>query len=266
LPQGSFLKVSDASNHLIGIGNTRDGSVMAPQSGANFDIVQKVVTAYRSGGASAAAPNPASTGNDPGTGSTAAVPLAAGAPAPVAERIVTFTETGDAIITDPKLGKVRIKADGTEFDYPKDPRNPDAGEINVVYKGSKNGPSSGGKKFGEAAGSTIVAAFDRRRHIQTDPDKWEFQAPVGGSHTEREPFFVTGQTKDAANAAYKKLVVIANSVRITARELLEDEQAAVTAAAKTNDDELKKGAAGKSVRFAPLEFPTTKMKEFATAQ
>lgn len=151
-PLGSFLRITDLDGHMIGMAG-KDGSVIAPQSGAAFDTVKAAAYAYTHP-ANAAAP-------DPDARNRAAANLPANVPGTAtAERTVTLLPGGGAVVHDPNLkADVTFNADGTRAEFARQSQGPMGSvsqTITAVFEGGDKA-SSGADKAGKFVKGGLVA-------------------------------------------------------------------------------------------------------------
>lgn len=182
-PLAGFLRIDDLDGHMVGAAR-KDGSVIAPQSGAGFDTVKAVANAYIHS-ASAAAPDltarntaPNLPGNVPTTSPTAS-----------GERAVTLLPTGGAIVHDSSLkADVTFNADGTRAEFARQSQGPMglvSQTFTAVFEGGDQPPSEG-KKLGKFIGSGAKAVLQANNthvtsHVAMNGDEvWKVSQKTNG--------------------------------------------------------------------------------------
>jgi hypothetical protein len=193
-PMSGFLQVNDLDGHIIGMAR-KDGSVIAPQSGAGFDTVKAVAYAYShpASGATPVATNNPPPAPDPGARNTAPTNLPANVPgadskAP-AERAVTLLPGGGAVVHDPNLkADVTFNADGTRAEFTRQSQGPMGAvsqTITATFEGGDKAPSGADKagKFAKGVGVAVLQAGNARAtsHIGTNgKDVWKVSQKTNG--------------------------------------------------------------------------------------
>jgi len=193
-PMGGFLQVNDLDGHVVGMAR-KDGSVVAPLSGAGFDTVKAAAYAYThpaNGAAPAAANNPPPA-PDPAARNTAPTNIPANAPGAVspapAERAVTLLPAGGAVVHDPNLkADITFNADGTRAEFARESQGPMgtvSQTITAIFEGGDK-PSSGADKAGKAVKGGLVAVLQANNphvtsHIGTNgKDVWKVSQKTNG--------------------------------------------------------------------------------------
>jgi hypothetical protein len=183
-PMGGFLRIDDRDGRMIGAAR-KDGSVIAPQSGAGFDTVKAVANAYIHS-ANEAAPDlsarSVTPANIPATASAANATASA-------ERTVTLLPTGGAVVHDPNLkADITFNADGTRAEFARQSQGPMgtvSQTITAMFEGGDK-PASEGKKLGRLVGSGAKAVLQANNthvtsHVAMNGDEvWKVSQTTNG--------------------------------------------------------------------------------------
>jgi hypothetical protein len=182
-PLGGFLRIDDLDGHMVGMAR-KDGSVIAPQSGAAFDTVKAAASAYTHSANGAA--------TDLSARNTAPVNLPGNAPTnPTAsgERTVTLLPAGGALVHDPSLkADITFNADGTKAEFARQSQGPMGSvsqTITAMFEGGDQ-PASEGKKFGKFIGSGAKAVLQANNthvtsHVAMNGDEvWKVSQKTNG--------------------------------------------------------------------------------------
>jgi hypothetical protein len=182
-PMGGFLRIDDLDGHMIGAAR-KDGSVIAPQSGAGFDTVKAVANAYIHS-ANPAAPDLTARNAAPNIPANASAANATAS----AERTVTLLTAGGAVVHDPSLkADVTFNADGTKAEFARQSQGPMgtvSQTITAMFEGGDK-PASEGKKLERFIGSSAKAVLQANNthvtsHVAMNGDEvWKVSQKTNG--------------------------------------------------------------------------------------
>ena len=185
-PMGGFLRVDDLDGHIVGMAR-KDGTIIAPQSGAGFDTVKAAVSAYtHPANGAAASGNPAP---DPRAGNPSPEKVPGGDTPAGADRTVTLLPGGGAVVHDPNLkADVTFNADGTRAEFARQSQGPMGAvsqTITAMFEGGDKASSGADKagKFVKGAAVAVLQAGNTHTtsHIGMDgKDVWKVSQKTNG--------------------------------------------------------------------------------------